>query len=115
MAGEERERLWQEYRDHKQLLKKAIMHAKNKAWKQLCEELQSNVWKIAYKIVCRKLNRSAAMTDEKMSEVIAKLFPQDEKAEWFYPTSKGKQNKGHNNGGNGGSRGWNEDGQGGRA
>lgn len=70
--------MWQEYKTHKRLLKKKIFQAKNDAWKQICEELQEDVWGRAYQIVCRETSQlsSAHMTDEKTFEVAKGLLPE---------------------------------------
>ncbi|KAJ8980685.1 hypothetical protein NQ317_006081, partial [Molorchus minor] len=44
------------YKDLKRDLNRMIREAKKDCWKKLCQELDNNIWGMAYKIVAKKLN-----------------------------------------------------------
>ncbi|KAH1006087.1 hypothetical protein HUJ05_006856 [Dendroctonus ponderosae] len=65
------------HKGNKHALKKEIRKSKVSKWKQLCTELDSDIWGKAYQIVTKRLNlRNRSYPDEKTTSLqIEKLFP----------------------------------------
>lgn len=67
-----------EHRDAKRLLRRTINRSKVSCWKRLTEEVNSDPWGLAYKIVTRKLESTAppvCMGEQRMAHVVNALFP----------------------------------------
>lgn len=82
--GERAGRIREAYYTKKKELKNTIRKAQAMAWKNLCSELNDNIWGTAYKIVCKrfKMNSTKSLsTDEKM-KIAEKLFPTQELPTW---------------------------------
>lgn len=52
---DEKERMWEEYREARRALRKAIQEAKREAWNKVIQDLDQNVFGQGYKIVVRKI------------------------------------------------------------
>lgn len=76
---DERGEVHNEYKREKKKLTKCIEQAKRQAWKDLCKEVDNNVWGDAYKIVTRKVRGTHHNPPggEKQAEIAKQLFPND--------------------------------------
>lgn len=76
--AEDRQEKWEEYMTKKKKLRDSIKKAKKSSWKQLCDEVDKDIWGNGYKIVTRamlgfppRIKQSMAFT----GEVAGHLFP----------------------------------------
>lgn len=70
-----------QYKTKKKELKKLISKAKNQHWKDLCSELDANLWGSGYKIAVKHLQSPSMpynLSKERMEEIVVKLFPNKE-------------------------------------
>lgn len=74
---EDTDRNRERYKALKRDLNKLIREAKKKCWKDLCCELDDNIWGTAYKIVMKKLNilTPYEIDDEIKIQIVNELFP----------------------------------------
>lgn len=81
---EERIHLRNAYSECRKLLSNAIKDAKRKAWKELTEDVERDIWGNGYRIVMKKcqLRKPCQLTEEEMIAEAAKLFPTDETIRW---------------------------------
>lgn len=69
-------RVIEEYKEARKALKDAIRKAKEKCWKELCNELEEDPWGKAYKIIKKKFGaKGTRLSMESRKEVIEKLYP----------------------------------------
>lgn len=85
-AMETEELLLEEYKEARGVLRGMIRTAKNKAWKDLLEDLDKDPWGKPYLIVRKKLKSGGpsvaeTLEPEILDKVVEKLFPEDEEAE----------------------------------
>lgn len=68
-----------EYKNRKKLLKKEIAQSKSILWKELCKELNEDVWGNAYKIVMKTMGQFAPyeLTTKNKIMVVKELFPEN--------------------------------------
>lgn len=80
----EREKTKTEYRELRKILRNLIKKAKRKAWIDICDEVDANVWGDGYRIACRKfrLHPKIELTEEQRFEEARKLFPENEVVRW---------------------------------
>lgn len=71
-------------RTAKKALSIAIASSQEKAWKNLLDAVESDVWGLPYKIVAKKLNRCppGAYTAGRELEIAAELFPRRPETTW---------------------------------
>lgn len=74
---ERQERLKEDLQAAKKELKNEILKSKKSAWKQLCEQLEEDIWGKAYQIVAKKMKtqNSYNLSKEDTLQQIEKLFP----------------------------------------
>ena len=78
-----KEEIREKYRKVRKEMKLAIKKAKERCWKELCNEVENNVWGSAYQIVKRKIAPTPLnMENDFKREVLKTLFPQRGVAEW---------------------------------
>jgi hypothetical protein len=72
------------YVAQKWTLRKAITAAKDKAWKDLCAEVDNDVWRDGYKIVLKKFKTfpKIQLSKEEKLQMAKKLFPTGERRLW---------------------------------
>ncbi|KAG8338135.1 hypothetical protein J6590_108393 [Homalodisca vitripennis] len=64
------------YRENKNNLKKTIFEAKNRAWKEVCEEVDIDIWGLGYRIVMGKIRPvTSKPSDEEQIKIAKELFP----------------------------------------
>lgn len=65
------------YKQLKKQLNKAIINSKRENWKQLCNDLDTDIWGQAFKIINKKLNNEIRiqLTKEEVEKQIHALFP----------------------------------------
>lgn len=68
---------WDEYKSERAKLKSEIRRSKRERWKNLCQELDKDVWGEGYKIVHRNLKQGNQfeLTREKKIAAVNLLFP----------------------------------------
>lgn len=83
LTSTDKEQLMQEYRDKRQKLSNAIIHAKQQSWKIVCDDLNNNPWGDGYKLVQKKfkIQNSAHLDDPTLEKTITELFPSDDVSE----------------------------------
>ncbi|KAI5739769.1 hypothetical protein M8J77_023226 [Diaphorina citri] len=75
--------LHQEYADARKELENRIGRSKKEKWKQLCDELDNDIWGLGYRIVMKKIpNPKPAITPERKLEILDTLFPSHEITQW---------------------------------
>ncbi|XP_066253426.1 uncharacterized protein [Euwallacea similis] len=74
----------EEYVKAKKTLKESIRNAKGDAWKKLCNDLETDVWGLGYKIVAGKLGRlrPSHLAEADMLKRVEELFPVRERIRW---------------------------------
>lgn len=84
LPREERTRLREAYANQRKLLRNAIKQAKIKAWKDVIEEVENDLWGNGYRIVTNKfqLRKNCTLTDDEKFEEAEKLFPSDPLVCW---------------------------------
>lgn len=82
------------YKKERQKLKKEIKKSKNEKWRDLCDELENDVWGQAYQILLKRIKviNRAGITKEELENQISKLFPEQNKVEIL---KKGGEPKGN--------------------
>lgn len=77
---------WEQYKEHRTILKNLIKDSKIKCWRKLVNDLQDDIWGTGYQIIMKRLGRKNTpnITDEKRIELAQKLFPTREKEVWKY-------------------------------
>lgn len=76
-----------EYKDAKGSYTKAILEAKDKKWKKVCEEIDDDVFGLGYSIVTRKMTQRGATLDrDKVKEILETLFLRNEPVNWILET-----------------------------
>lgn len=61
----------------------AIKKSKERCWKQICEEVEEDVWGLGYKIASKKIAaKPMKLTNELEEKVLTTLFPQSEETDW---------------------------------
>lgn len=82
-GSEECKRLEALYMGCKGDLKKEIRKSKDRCWKELCAELERDVWGSAYKIVTKKFGlKLPTLPPQVRSETIDRLFPTHRQVTW---------------------------------
>ncbi|XP_066244836.1 uncharacterized protein [Euwallacea similis] len=83
-SEEEIKRVHREYKDAKKNLTNEIRESKRKKWRQLCEDLENDVWGKAYQILTKRLGlgRRQDPSEEETRKQVDKLFPRRPKIEW---------------------------------
>ena len=83
-AQSERARKQKTLRDKRGTLKKAIIKAKNKAWSEVCREVENDIWGRGFKIVTGKISKrkSENLSDEEQLKIARTLFPKHSKITW---------------------------------
>lgn len=78
LTAEEMEGINKKYKVAKKELKEEIYKSKLEKWKQICGELEENVWGKAYQIITGKLKmrKKQEISEETMKEQIKHLFPE---------------------------------------
>lgn len=72
----EKQAALREYKKSKKKLNYEIKNSKQKKWKELCDDLQQNIWDTAYKIALKRLRKTPPPVDvETAVKEIDKLFP----------------------------------------
>ncbi|XP_066247232.1 uncharacterized protein [Euwallacea similis] len=73
-----------EYKEARKTLKVSIRNDKRESWKRLCDDLETDVWDLGYKIVAGKLGhlRMSHLPEIKMLRQVDELFPKKEKIGW---------------------------------
>lgn len=73
------------YYERKRELRDEINKSKKNKWKELCNELNKNIWGDGYKIVCKKFRMKplVILKPEEKIEVAKELFPQHPKEDWI--------------------------------
>lgn len=81
---EEKEQSHENYKKEKEILKLMIIKAKERCWRSLVENLNTNIWGDAYRIACGKIRALPGpnLTDDKIMEEAKKLFPQRPVTTW---------------------------------
>lgn len=80
-GNEERIRLQTQYKDSCKELKRLIFRSKREHWKNLCSELENDVWGSGYKIVMKHLGSQSLpynLSLDQKTEIIEQLFPKRE-------------------------------------
>lgn len=79
-AGDERcTNLYEAYKSHRLELVTEIKASKDRCWKQICEELEQDIWGRAYQIVTKKMGRKKTeLPPELRKRIIDDLFPEHE-------------------------------------
>lgn len=82
--NEETRGIREQHKKARKELRKLIKDSKREKWKNLCAELEEDVWGKAYKIVTRKLKLKPRLNidDEKVEEQVKKLFPTQKEVKW---------------------------------
>lgn len=73
--------LMEEYKNKKKELKKCIIVSKNQHWKNLCRELDNNLWGNGFKIAMKHLKKPFlpyTLPKEKILEIVDTLFPDND-------------------------------------
>ncbi|KAJ3663067.1 hypothetical protein Zmor_007376 [Zophobas morio] len=76
-----------QYQNSRKKLKNKILHAKKQKWKELCDDLDNDVWGDAYKIICGKMRifPKIQLDDESKYNIAKKPFPNKPTQQWKYP------------------------------
>ena len=84
LTDEDRQTLRQNYVEARRRLRTAIKLEKDRAWNEILEDLDNDVWGLGYKIVLRKLKfaNTPSLTTQQQVEIANSLFPTHEKTEW---------------------------------
>lgn len=72
------EQLWKDYKDSKKNLRDAIKAAKRNSWKELCSNIDTDIWGKGYKIAMKMMNGFPPLpilTIEQMEDAARYLFP----------------------------------------
>lgn len=81
--SEESRAIYANYQREKKNLKIEIQRSKTKCWKELCQELEKDVWGEAYKIVTKKIGHlPPKIPPDIRKEQINKLFPENPSINW---------------------------------
>nr|CAI5852388.1 unnamed protein product [Callosobruchus analis] len=78
LSNQAREEMNTSYRELKRLLRNLIRRAKLKAWKDLCDELDEDIWGDGYKIAMKSLGAlrtTYQLTDQQKVIIAQDLFP----------------------------------------
>ncbi|KAI5718795.1 hypothetical protein M8J76_000447 [Diaphorina citri] len=79
------DRAYQEYKTAKYDLKTEIHKSKSNSWKDLCAELDKDIWGQAYKIVTKKIkHKQPVIPPEERRLQLNKLFPNNPLTVWNY-------------------------------
>ncbi|XP_066149867.1 uncharacterized protein [Euwallacea fornicatus] len=83
-TNEERRAAEDEYGRANKTLEDSILNAKRDAWKKLCDELETHVWGLGYKIVAEKLGRlkPSHLAETNMLKCVDELFPRRDRVRW---------------------------------
>lgn len=84
-SEEERSRRWEEYKESRKTLRKAIKQAKGMSWGRLIEDLNRDTFGRAYKIVVDKTRPRATIDEETQLGIAKGLFPRVEPVNWGAP------------------------------
>lgn len=77
------EKLLKEYKDAKNMLNTEITKSRNAEWRNVCEEVEQDIWGRGYKIVTKKYNRKHySLGTEKQKQILDILFPKHETITW---------------------------------
>lgn len=72
-----------EYKVAKKKLTTMIRKAKELKWKELCDDIETDIWGLGYKIVMKRLGvPQVALTPEFKKEILTELFPAHDKEAW---------------------------------
>lgn len=83
-----------EYKQAKKVLNKAIKSSKAELWKEICNDLNNDLWGKAYQIVTKRLGKAspeAPKSPDVMNGIVAELFPkhpQREKRQYVASSEK---------------------------
>lgn len=72
------EQLWREFKDSRKALRNSIKNAKRNSWKELCANIDTNIWGDGYKIAMKMMNGFPPIpniTMEQMETTVRHLFP----------------------------------------
>jgi hypothetical protein len=84
-SDQEKKQAHELYKQARKKLKLEIGRAKEKAWKEVCQEVEEDPWGLGYKIVTKKIGsqpRPLLSVAEK-KEIALKLFPQQKRCTWY--------------------------------
>ncbi|KAL1447005.1 hypothetical protein WDU94_003521 [Cyamophila willieti] len=77
------DRVYSEYKTAKNDLKTEIHKSKSNCWKDLCSDLERDIWGQAYKIVTKKIkHKLPAISPEVRKSQLDKLFPENPLTVW---------------------------------
>lgn len=84
LTADERETFRNIYKTKRTELRKTIRQAKNYAWQKICEELNDDIWGMAYQIVCKKFKMlpRIKITEEKELDIVRHMFPSQAQQKW---------------------------------
>ncbi|KAI5745079.1 hypothetical protein M8J76_008121 [Diaphorina citri] len=87
---EQSEQLYNEYREARSLMNLEIVKSKKRCWSEICEDLNRDIWGLAYKIVTRKIGRKSPEIPPNIRQaVIESLFPNHPVTKWEYTRERG--------------------------
>lgn len=73
------ERLSKEYKEAKSMLNNEILKSRESEWKNVCNDVEQDIWGRGYKIVTKKYNRKYYLIAlEKQKLILDNLFPRHE-------------------------------------
>lgn len=71
------------YKEAKIRLKDEIVKSKDESWREVCEEIETDIWGLGYKIAAKKLCKTPLkLTSELEQKVLNTLFPQMDVPVW---------------------------------
>lgn len=77
------EKLLREYKDAKVLLNNEIVKSRENEWKNVCNEVEEDIWGRGYKIVTNKYKKkNYSLAPEKQKQILETLFPKHETITW---------------------------------
>lgn len=83
--AEHSQRLWEAYKECKKILRDSIRKSKRDKWKEICDNIDCDIWGNGYKIVMKRMNGyppRPQMTMDMMEEVVKHLFPVHEQVKF---------------------------------
>lgn len=78
---DEKERMWEEYKEARRTLRKAILEAKREACNKVMQDLDQDIFGQGYRIVVKKI-KTYKLSENRQLEIAKGLFPQMEPVDW---------------------------------
>ncbi|KAL1446868.1 hypothetical protein WDU94_009856 [Cyamophila willieti] len=77
------EEIYDEYNNAMKELRKEIKNAKEKAWKELCDDIDKDVWGMGYKLATKKIcKRPPKIASDLEARILDSLFPTVDDITW---------------------------------